>query len=85
MAMFVYIAKQEVGGKQCSIAFWTNNKFDFSTLVLFVDGKRYGDTDFLRKSTLLNYTRRNKDIYKFASEVMNDPVAEMFLIMFDLE
>jgi len=85
MAMIIYIAKQEVCGKQCSIAFWTNSKFDFSTLILFVDGKRYGGTDFLRKSTLLNYTRRNKDIHKFASEVINDPVTDMFLMMFDLE
>jgi len=85
MAMIIYIAKQEVGGKQCSIGCWISNKLDFNALMLFVDGKRYGGTDFLRKSTLLNYTRRNKDIHKFASEVMNDPVAEMFLMMFDLE
>jgi len=79
--MIVQIGSRGVGG--LSIGFGFDEGSGEGALILLLFGRPF--VVFENKTAFMEYLSPSRDLYGLATEVLADPVAEMLVLLFDLE
>jgi len=81
IVMTVPIASKAVGG--FSIGFGFDEGNGEGALILLLFGRPF--VVFENKTVFMEYLSPSRDLYRLATDVLHDPVAEMLVLLFDLE
>lgn len=79
--MIVPIASKAVGGFSIGFGFDEGNRE--GSLILLLFGRPF--VVFENKTVFIEYVSPIRDLYGLAKDVLHDPVAEMLVLLFDLE